>query len=162
MTKEITRMRLGTDFKGIIDKCNENYREQTATVKLQMTSDGESRREPKTSQQLYEMAVLENQPDEHSRLPIPQGADSLLCWAFSGYDFQFVEPCLRCQRFYGKWPLYLSPKIVEAQEAAFQIGLKNSNIREKKAQAKATENACCAETVAAAKLYALRSEQLSL
>lgn len=162
MTKEITRTRLGTAFKGIIDKCNENYREQMATVKIQMTSDGENWREPKTAQQLYEMVVLENQPDEHSRLPIPQGTASLLCWAFNGYDFKFVQPCLRCQRFYGKWTLYLSPETVEDQEAALQSGFKNSNIRQKKAQAKATENACCAETVAAAKLYALRNGKLTL
>lgn len=101
-TKKITRTRLGTAFKEIIDKCNENYREQMATVKLQMTSDGDSRREPKTSQQLYEMAVLENRLDKHSRLPIPLGADSILCWAFNGYDFKLVQPCLCCQRFYGK------------------------------------------------------------
>lgn len=50
MTKEITRTRLRIVFKGIIDKCNENYREQMAIVKIQMTLDRENRREPKTLQ----------------------------------------------------------------------------------------------------------------
>lgn len=79
MTKKITRTQLRTTFKGIIDKYNENYREQMAIVQNHMTLDRENWCEPKTLQQLYKIAVLENQPDEHSRIPIPQEIASLLC-----------------------------------------------------------------------------------
>lgn len=37
MTKEITRTRLGTAFRGIIDNCNDKYREQMSAIKK---SDG--------------------------------------------------------------------------------------------------------------------------
>lgn len=121
--------------------------------KNQMASIKANRREPKTAQQLYEMAVLENKSNEHSRLPIPQERASILCWALDGYDFEFVKPCLRCQRFYGKWNLYLNPETEEAQKAALDSGLMNSNTRERKSQANTTENAFYATTVAAAKLY---------
>ena len=153
MTKEIALARLGLAFKGIIDKCNDNYRDHMAKVRSQATSD---------AQQRYKMAVLDNQPEEHNRLPVPQDNATLLCWAFSGYSLEPVQPCLRCQRFYGKWAMYLSPEIEKEQAAALESGIRNSNTKQRTTRTEHVENAPCAETVAAAKVYALRNGKLTL
>lgn len=39
-----------TAFKGIINKCNENYKKQMATIKIQMTSDRKKQHKPQTAQ----------------------------------------------------------------------------------------------------------------
>ena len=155
-TQDINRLRLGKPFIDIIDSCNENYKAQAALVLQERNSIPDGWGDSKTVQQLYNRIAVENKSDEYGWIPTPGKNGSIFCWAFQGHDLKEIAPCIRCQRFYREWDLYLRAETDAEKKDLLQKGLESHSARGKK------ENPCCAETIAAAKLYALRNGKLAL
>ena len=167
ITKEITRRRLGNPFMQLIDACAQSFIEQAAAARHLKTTADEKWPAADTVDNVYRRLVVESLPAEHDRLPTPGQDSSILCVAFHGHTdgFEAQAPCLRCQRFYPKWELYRHPTTPGAKEAMLESsnnGLDASYTKKASSISKGTDRACCAETVAAAKIFALRSEKLAL
>lgn len=90
---------------------------------------------------------------------IPGPKNTIFCWAIDPCSITFKRPCLRCQRMYSEWALYLRPDNTNLR----RVSLSDIYARDALAyNAKKDTCSYCAETVAAAKMYLVRNGRLSL
>lgn len=90
---------------------------------------------------------------------MPGPANAVFCWAIDTSSFVLKRPCLRCQRMHSKWALFACPNDTNGKRNSL------NDLYARDALAYNVKNdTCtyCAETIAAAKIYLLRSGRLSL
>ena len=106
----------------------------------------------------YSRFISSNRFNEgYEAIPGPQ--NTIFCWAFDTATFELNRPCLRCQRMYSKWVLNQNPHNVKSKRTSLDDLYARDALRYN-----VQRDTCsyCAETTAAAKMYLLRSGQLTL
>lgn len=108
---------------------------------------------------LYDAVVNAKKDHIVSYQNIPSSKNGIMSWAF-GSDFQFKSPCIRCQRLYSRWVLHEMPDILDKKLAGLKRDYQNGVLK----YSSGYKYPCgyCAETVAAAKFYALYYSTLTL
>jgi hypothetical protein len=112
---------------------------------------------PTEVDKLYNDVVSATTSTFHEQIPNP--SNKIFLCAFDGRTFEPKEPCIRCQYLYSKWALEGMPDTTEERRKAL------SGVRAWKMEYHSGRDppcTYCAETVAAAKLYALYSGSLLL
>lgn len=106
---------------------------------------------------LYSRLMSDRRNEGFEAIPGPE--NTIFCWAIDTSSFVLKRPCLRCQRIYLKWALYGRPN----DTAGKRTSLVDLYARDALAYNEKKDTCSyCAETVAAAKMYLLRSGRLSL
>ncbi|OAL36440.1 hypothetical protein AYO20_04336 [Fonsecaea nubica] len=113
---------------------------------------------------LYDDIVLENKPQVELDCQRIMKDSSVQCLAVNGYSFNPVPLCLRCQRIYSGWKHWKdhrarSKTTKDAQEKIEYTSAQMESAAVTKSHA---DVSYCTESVAAAKLYSLRTEKLVL
>lgn len=176
-TNNITRLRIGQPLIEIIDKCSNEFATKCEEVMGIMQRDHKQLWEQLTALRednewkgwydLDDVAIASceerfrdilevEMPEDHSKIPVPVGNSRIISWAFWTSDFSRAPPCLRCQRLYQAWYLDKKPETPLEKTASLRNILKSSSAKQSR------EPRCCAESVAAAKIYALRTGNLAL
>lgn len=107
----------------------------------------------RSDQELETLFPKEKPREVYNQLPAPEKGSKIMSWAVSGHDFELKSPCPRCAYFYSSWDLH---KTDEFSNSAYLLNYLNGGM----ADAKKDKEFHCAETVAAAKIYAWRHETL--
>lgn len=106
---------------------------------------------------MYSRMMSDRRNEGFEAIPGPE--NSIFCWAIDTSSFNLKRPCLRCQRIYSKWALYDRPKDIRGRRTSLQDLYAQSALAY---NVKKDTCSYCAETVAAAKMYLLRSGRLCL
>lgn len=147
---EICRARLGPLFGKIINECCRQYSEQ-AQKKNQINkyivnvSDEMSEHEV---EYLYNSVSGWPHSNEHSRSHKP----SVYSWALDGHSFEAKPPCIRCTYLYPDWNMAKKPESTIEKKKALQSLRGHQMIYYAN---KSPPCGYCAETTAAAQLFAL-------
>ncbi|KAL8742899.1 MAG: hypothetical protein Q9190_004689 [Brigantiaea leucoxantha] len=159
----ISHMRVGEGFGSIIDKCSENEWKLFNGIRNKLNrvplTDSDDYPVTKESAGLYDAVVNTKKDHIASYQNIPSSENGIISWAF-GSDFQFKRPCTRCQSLYSRWILHKMPDTPGKKLA----GLKQDHWSGVLKYSSGFKYPCgyCAETVAAAKFYALSNSVLTL
>ena len=139
MAADICQARLGPNFFSVINQCSRRFWEEVQNFNPITSDDVEVR---------YNSIMEWPQCDDHALLK----QETVYCWTFDGYSFKPKAPCIRCLYFYASWRLALSPETIDEKNFALnQIRGDHMKYKDDK------DRPCgyCAETVAAAQLFAL-------
>lgn len=91
-------------------------------------------------------------PEVYAQLPTKKRSANIFCWAACGFTLSDKSPCPRCTYFYPSWDLakckeYLQPEYFNTYFGGNTKGLRKNH---------------CAETIAAAAIYAWRESKLAI
>lgn len=91
-----------------------------------------------------------------AKFQLPKAGSSMIFrWTLSGIDFKLQSPCPRCARFNSSWEIF---KMVEFETSACLANYLGSGM----SKARDGKDFHCAETVAAANIYAWSNEAVVL
>jgi hypothetical protein len=156
----ISHMRVGDEFGSVIGTCSKEVWNLFESIrsKLKDIPISASTIDAEKIIELHEGIV--NAPklsDTYTR--IPSSLNGIKSWAF-GDDFKDKSPCIRCQRLYSEWFLHKRPDSPEKKLARLREDDRSSSI--KYTPSRKYKCSYCAETIAAAKLYAIKHGTLTL
>lgn len=162
----ISHMRVGEDFGSIIDSCSKDVwglvRPISAKVKGVIVESFVGSNivisPEETNLHTNIIDAPTNSVDAYQQ--IPSSNNGIRSWAF-GNDFNFKEPCTRCQRLYAGWILHDKPLTPLQKLKRLTLDLQTGSLRHRPTGFK-YPCTYCAETVAAAKIYALYRGTLTL
>ena len=111
------------------------------------------------SAELYDAVVNAKKDSIAKYQHIPSSKNGIMSGAF-GSDFEFKRPCTRCQRLHSGWVLHKIPDTPDEKFAGLWQDYSHGLFK----YSSGYKYPCgyCAETVAAAKLYALSHGPLTL
>lgn len=145
--KSIPQLRLGDEFAKIIDKCCTLWKHEFTEMRKQQA--------PFQSIARRLQDVLETNSEVCGKIPASEDTSKILCWTLSGVDFKLRSPCSRCACFYSSWEIF---KMVEFEKSAYLANYLGTGMS-KDGDGKDFH---CADTVAAANIYAWRNEDVGL
>lgn len=149
----ISHIRVGEEFGSIVNDCSNDVWKLVSKIKGKLNELSDE------STILYDKVVNAQKDSVASYQNIPSSRTHIMCWAFNT-DFELQAPCTRCQRLYSGWILHKFP---ETPEEKLEILRKDKRIGSLKYSSGFTYPCgYCAETVAAAKLHALKHGILAL
>ena len=140
-------------------QCAEMKERQSNKLKKIQTSEGDAKEKYSkelgkwSDQELTNLFPKEKHQEEYNQLPAPKMGSKITCWAVSGTNFELKPPCPRCAYFYSSWDLYRTNEFFNVE---YLLNYLNSGMSD----ARDAKDFHCAETVAAAKLYAWHHETL--
>lgn len=130
---------------------------QTKALSKLPRADNSGPMEELRGQKFYSRMMSDERNEGFEAMPGPK--DTVFCWAINTSSFVLKRPCLRCQRMHAKWALFDSPNDTTGRRTS----LKDLYARDALGyNVKNGTCSYCAETIAAAKMYLLRSGRLSL
>lgn len=145
--KAIPQLRLGDEFANIIDKCYILWKRECTELRKQQAPF------QSTTRRLQD--VLETNSEVFGKIPASEDTSKIFCWTLSGVDFKLRSPCPCCACFYLSWEIF---KMVEFETPAYLANYLGTGM----SKAGDGKDFHCAETVAAANIYAWRNEDVVL
>lgn len=145
--KSIPQLRLGDEFTSIIDKCCIHWKRECTELRKQQAPF------QSTTRRLQDFLVINS--EVYGKIPASDDSSMIFCWTISGIDFKLQSPCPRCARFYSSWEIFKTVKFETSEYLENYLGSGMSKARDSK-------DFHCAETVAAANIYAWRNETVLL
>jgi hypothetical protein len=141
--KSIPKLRLGDEFASIVGNCCIHWKRQCIELGKQQAPF------QSTSRRLED--VRQTKPEVYGKIPVSEDNSKIFCWALSGNEFKLKSPCPRCGCFYSSWETF---KTMEFETSEYVARYLSGGM------SKATDDNDfhCAETVAAANIYAWRNE----
>jgi hypothetical protein len=136
--KAILSWQLGEKFASIIADCNNDWEEKCAKWRKLL-------KEPANKDPTG--LLQEPKLNAYGQLPNPKEGSEILCWTIEGSTFESKAPCPRCCYFYDEWNL----KTENSNISERTIEYLHSGIGQRPKKKKQFH---CAETIAAAKIYA--------
>ena len=159
----ISHIRVGEDFGSIVNNCSKDVWQLVSKIKaklhnVEMLGNGAALVNEESAT-LYDDVVNASKESVACYQDIPSAKTYIMSWAFRD-DFELQAPCTRCQRLYSGWILHKIPETPEKKLG----GLKKNHLSGSLKYSSGRPYPCgyCAETVAAAKLRALRCGTLAL
>lgn len=145
--KHINRLRLGETFTELIDRWSKRFEELVTEYESQVKDVKDE-----DAGSLYNKVVKKEDSAGFDGIPSPIQDHRIWSMAFQGYDLVKRAPCLRCQKLYREWRLWGSPNGSIDEKKVLKVAI-NQKWSSPDTQEWSTHY--CAETVAAAKIYAL-------
>jgi len=145
--KSIPNLRLGDEFASIVDKCCSHWKLQCIELERQQAPF------QSTSRRLGDVRKIN--PEVYGKIPVSEDSSKIFCWALSGNEFKLKSPCPRCGCFYSSWETF---KTMEFEASEYVANYLSSGMP----KARDNKDFHCAETVAAANIYAWRNESAVL
>lgn len=165
---KIPRWQLGHEFASIIAGCYDFWKNNQCvelrkrhSEKLETLQNLKGHAKEKYSkefgtwsdQDLKSLFPTEKPQRVYNQLPAAATGSKITCWAISGTTFELKSPCPRCAYFYPSWDLYQTDEFTNVD---YLLNYLNSGMSD----AKEAKDFHCAETVAAAQIYAWGYETL--
>lgn len=137
---EIPCLQIGAAFESVMAQCNADWIKK---YEFLYGEDFETRKRILQEEERLPM---------YAQLPAKKGAYKIFSWAFSGFTLEAKSPCPRCSYFYPSWDTekcedYMQPEYFDTYFRGKTKGLTKNH---------------CAETIAAAAIYAWRESKLVL
>ncbi|KAI1273101.1 hypothetical protein F5Y07DRAFT_402801 [Xylaria sp. FL0933] len=154
VSRNMCRIRVGDEYWSVVHQCSEDFFNAANDI---IETDKKETGDPK---KLFDSLFNNKDASKCKEIPSSRpGFGEIRCWAFS-YRFKLRDPCTRCQYVYSEWIHYDSG---EPDKRSLD-GLRDDWSGHRVYYNRGTDFPCsyCAETVAAAKLYALQNGVLTL
>lgn len=142
LVKEIPCLQIGATFESVIAQCNEDW---IGKYELLYGEGYEMRKRILQEEQRLQL-------QEYAQLPTQKGALKIFCWAVSGFTLEAKSPCPRCAYFYPSWDMEKCEDYMQPEYFDKYFRGKTNNLKKN----------YCAETIAAAAIYAWRESKLAL
>ena len=156
MATSICRSRLGPKFYEVINQCSRRYSEKAFEKDIRgdylINMEAVDKMEDQGIHDLYNSISRWPRCDMHSQLE----QEAVYSWAYDGNTFKPKSPCIRCTYLYSSWHLGFKPDTPEKMKEDLH-GLRGYQMEYH--DQKNPPCGYCAETVAAAQLFALRQGQ---
>lgn len=114
---------------------------------------------------IYDEIIMANKPEVEKDFSDVTERSDILCLAVNGYSLTPVPPCLRCERMYPGWNHWITHRAPAktTQDALEKIEFISKELGSSAViKSDSDRISYCAESIAAAKIYALRTGKLAI
>lgn len=159
LANKIPHAQVGAEYNNHLSQCYRSYRDDT--IKKQRGEHKiaianlakEDTLIQWSEEELKKLFPTSGRAEVYNTLPTAAQNSMISCWAINPNTFELKPPCPRCAYLYPSWDLY---KTEEFYNRKYVL----SYLKSGKGEAKDGNQFHCAETVAAAQIYAWRHESL--
>lgn len=158
LSRDINQARIGPDFSRLIDSLIASFYDRVNGQREGGLLPGKEEIPDLTDEeviQLYHKVVSATECLEHDQISRPKKGEKIFCWAFNGRTLEPEAPCHKCQHLYSAWTMNQMPQSAAKKREVLEYLAAKRGVPDTVIESR---RCYCAETVAAAKLWALDSK----